>query len=674
MAQVGEVSVVATIDTSRYKRGAREIEAANKGIEGSTDGADNSLGKLNKRLSGMARTGLKVATGGMIALGAAIATMTVKGGISRALNIEDAQAKLKGLGHDAESVTTIMESALDSVRGTAYGLDAAATIAASAVAAGVKPGQQLTKYLGTTADAATIAGVSLSEMGSIFNKVQTQQKVYTQELNQLADRGIPIYQWLQEELGVTQKALRDMVAAGEVDSETYFKVIQKNIGGAALESGKTTRGAWQNLLAAMSRVGERIVKGPIDRVRTGFGDMTKWVDNNSDRIVSAVQGTLDVVVQFGKGVVAVARLIYDMRVPIIAVTAAWAGYRVAILASNATMTIQAALLAAQQTRFMVLNGALVAVRTSTVSQTAAQAALNTVMKLNPIGLVVGALTALGTALYMTTQSSGRAMSATAQLGLARERLRVATDNLKVAEDNLVGAQLSAEGAALRTARAEQTLRETIQMYGKDSLEAKEATYALKQAKEDQRIANEGLQKAEANVRDAVRDNIKASNDLRVANETKNRPALQGYRGDWNSLKGEIEGTNSILDRINGKKVSFSVQGNTAPGPMNNETAAALGYRRYHGGPVSAGRAYLVGENRDGSINDTTELFVPNSSGRIVSSKDLQAAIGDVGGGGITNNIQNITIASEVDGERWLRRLNGNQEIVSNGLVPTQSYM
>lgn len=51
--------------------------------------------------------------------------------------------------------------------------------------------------------------------------------------------------------------------------------------------------------------------------------------------------------------------------------------------------------------------------------------------------------------------------------------------------------------------------------------------------------------------------------------------------------------------------------------------------RAMGGPVEGledGRVepYLVGENRDGTINDTTELFVPNKSGTIIPNDELMA--------------------------------------------------
>ncbi|MBK0296433.1 tape measure protein, partial [Bacillus sp. S34] len=151
---------------------------------------------------------------------ATIAGVAAKKGLDRLLNIDDAQGKLKGLGNSTKQIATIMDSALASVKGTAFGLGDAATVASNAVAAGIKPGQDLTKYLTLTADAASIAGVSLDEMGSIINKTTTSGKVYTDNLNQLADRGIPIFQWLQKEYGVSADELSSMVQKGQVDSAT----------------------------------------------------------------------------------------------------------------------------------------------------------------------------------------------------------------------------------------------------------------------------------------------------------------------------------------------------------------------------------------------------------------------------------------------------------------------
>lgn len=197
-----------------------------------------------------------------------------QGGFSRLLNIEDAQAKLKGLGNSTKTVTSIMDNALASVRGTAFGLDSAATVAASAVAAGIKPGQQLTKYLKLTADTATIAGGSLGDLGSILNQTVTSGIVYTDTLNQLSDRGIPVFTYLQKEYGVSAAALRDMVQKGEVDSAHLQSALQKNIGGAALASGNTTRGAFANLGASISRTTANLISGVFPAFRTGLQGIT----------------------------------------------------------------------------------------------------------------------------------------------------------------------------------------------------------------------------------------------------------------------------------------------------------------------------------------------------------------------------------------------------------------
>lgn len=195
-------------------------------------------------------------------------------GMGRLTAIDTAEGKLRGLGHSAEGVAGIMDSALAAVKGTAFGLGEAATIAASAVAAGVQPGEELTRYLSLTADAAAIAGVSLDEMGAIINKTTATGKVYTENLNQLAERGIPIFQWLADEYGVTQEALSDMVAAGQVDAATFRKVIEDNIGGAAQQMGTTFMGALSNLKAAMGRFGEAFLAPFFDSMKGGLGQIT----------------------------------------------------------------------------------------------------------------------------------------------------------------------------------------------------------------------------------------------------------------------------------------------------------------------------------------------------------------------------------------------------------------
>lgn len=130
-----------------------------KNIEGqigqSVAAAGNTGGNgLLKSLTGVFSKVGKIGLGAVSAVGGGITALAAKGGFERALNIENAQAKLKGLGHSATDISAIMDNALASVKGTAFGLDDAATVAASLSASGVKSGRQMTDVLKTVADTA----------------------------------------------------------------------------------------------------------------------------------------------------------------------------------------------------------------------------------------------------------------------------------------------------------------------------------------------------------------------------------------------------------------------------------------------------------------------------------------------------------------------------------------
>ena len=143
------------------------------------DAAGKTLGsKMARGTSSALKKGLKVA--GLASLG-----VSVGGAIS------------------AGSVSTIMGNALASVKGTAFGLEEAASVAASSVAAGIRPGKELEKTLKLVADASTIAGRDMGSMGLIFNKVIAQGKVQGDELMQLSGAGIPALALLSKQMGKT---------------------------------------------------------------------------------------------------------------------------------------------------------------------------------------------------------------------------------------------------------------------------------------------------------------------------------------------------------------------------------------------------------------------------------------------------------------------------------------
>ena len=261
-------------------------------------------GGMQSKMATVGAVGAK-ALGGALTLGVAAvgaaAAGTLSGalskGFSRLKTIDDAKFKLKALGNSAADVQEIMDSALESVKGTAYGMGDAATIAASAVAAGVEPGKELTSYLKMTADAAAVAGTSLSDMGAIINQVRTGQVAYTDDLNQLAGRGIPIFQWLAEAMKVPAAEVKKLAADGKISSEIFEKAIRENIGGAALAMGQSFSGSVQNAEAALGRLGAALLAPVFQNAPAGIGGITEaldgitaWINNNQGTIASFWEG------------------------------------------------------------------------------------------------------------------------------------------------------------------------------------------------------------------------------------------------------------------------------------------------------------------------------------------------------------------------------------------------
>lgn len=333
---------------------------------------------------------------------------------------------------------------------------------------------------------------------------------------------------------------------------------------------------------------------------------------------------------------------FQSLVPILTMVIASIGlYRGAVIATNAVHTIQSALLMLQGTRYMMVNGALIAVRTSTIAQTVAQKALNLVMSMNPIGLVIGALGALVTAFGFATAATNKKKDAAAEAdrvsALYKNQLLAtadAADRLTMSQDILAGAKLTVREADLELSRAEKALEE-LKKSGKassDDLEA--AEIRVERAKLRVKDANAEATQAEKDHKTAVNEGRKESQKAEI-DDANRKVGLMNVRGEINNNRTSLGFLRDDLNLLNGKTFTYTVEqrmkdvrvvNDGVSSPQAKREAGQRIYdanNRFMGGPVRRGQPYFVGENRDGSLNRTSELFVPGQSGRIVSSGDLQ---------------------------------------------------
>lgn len=238
----------------------------------------------------------KVGVGTIAGIASGIAGLTAKGGFDRALNIERAQTKLKALKYDTASVDKIMGNALASVKGTAFGLGDAASVAATLVASGIKQGGDLEGVLTTVGDAAQISGRSFQDMGLIFSQVAAKGKLQGDDMLQLMGSGIPVLQYLADHFHTTTEAASDMVSDGKVSFADFEAAMKEHIGGAAKNAGESFDGMVGNVKAAIGRLGEQFETPLLNAATKVGGKLIPIIDQTATatgKLADQFAGRLD---------------------------------------------------------------------------------------------------------------------------------------------------------------------------------------------------------------------------------------------------------------------------------------------------------------------------------------------------------------------------------------------
>lgn len=211
-----------------------------------------------------------------------------EGGKKRALNIEQARFQFEGLGMDVEAS---MQSALDAVRGTAYGLDEAAVVAAQFGASGMQAGDDMTASLRGIAGVAAMSGSSFSDIGNVFTKVAGQGRLMGDDLNRLGTRGVNAAATLAEyfretgkDINATEESIRKMVTKGEIDFQTFADAMSNAFGEHATKANETYTGSLANMRAAISRIGASFATVNFERQRVIFNALTPVIDKIADAL------------------------------------------------------------------------------------------------------------------------------------------------------------------------------------------------------------------------------------------------------------------------------------------------------------------------------------------------------------------------------------------------------
>lgn len=248
----------------------------------------------------------------------AIPNQIRQGGLTRALNIEQAKFQIEGLKGNWDDVAkaakqhtiTIKDAVNNAVKGTAYGLDEAARIGSQLMASGIKDGRELEVHLKAVAGLAAMTGSNYSDIGRIFAQVAGQGRLMGDQLLQISTRGINAASTISNYLNssksardhvikyakdvgasgkkavaefvkggkVTEATVRDLVSAGVIDFQTFSTAMNKAFGKHATAANQTYTGSLANMKAALSRIGADVQTQKLENMRRLFNTLTPIID------------------------------------------------------------------------------------------------------------------------------------------------------------------------------------------------------------------------------------------------------------------------------------------------------------------------------------------------------------------------------------------------------------
>lgn len=218
------------------------------------------------------------------------ATSVYKTGIEYNALSEQAQVAWSTILGSHEAASKMMAEITDYAAKTPFskmGVDAMAKQLTNAGFEGQAVFDQLTK-IGDMGSAFGIQEDSLREMVRQYAQVQQAQVAYTEDLNILQDRGIPIYKALGEVMGVPVSQVKKLASQGKVTADVYNKAIDS--------MANKTKGAME----AQSQTFNGMMSTLEDNLSVLWGYLTKdWFDNMKNSLSSFLPKLEDFVTLVG---------------------------------------------------------------------------------------------------------------------------------------------------------------------------------------------------------------------------------------------------------------------------------------------------------------------------------------------------------------------------------------
>ncbi|XZI53211.1 tape measure protein (plasmid) [Clostridium perfringens] len=327
------------------------------------------------------------------------------------------------LGSHSEAVK-MMEKITDYAAETPFskmGVDTMAKQLANADFKGQALFDQLTKF-GDMGSAFGIQEDSLKEMVRQYAQVQQAQVAYTEDLNILQDRGIPIFKALGEVMGVPVSQVKKLASEGKVTADVYNKAIDSiasHTKGAMEGQSQTFNGMMSTLEDNLSVLWGYLaqdwfegIKGSLSSFLPKFEEFVKLV--GTDGLSGAVSKTIPQLSPLVDMLRNLGNLLRTVIIPAFLNFGLFVSQHIGFIGALATevgtlvLAFKAATIIMSITKFVKdLQGAMFLLKTKTFEATVAQYGLNKAILASPITWTIGLILILVAGfIYLWNTSEG----------------------------------------------------------------------------------------------------------------------------------------------------------------------------------------------------------------------------------------------------------------------------
>ena len=307
---------------------------------------------------------------------------------------------------NAEKANALMQQLTKTAAATPFDLQGVTQGAKQLLAYGIAA-DDVNDTLIHLGDIAAGLSLPLNDLVYLYGTTMVQGRMFTQDLRQFQNRGIPIAEELSKVLGVTKDKVGELITAGKVGAKEFNQAIMA----MSSEGGK-----FGGLMEAQSKT----ITGQISNIEDAIDVMFNNIGQQSEGIIN---GTLSVVSSLVENYEKVGKVIAS-------VVAVYGTYKAAVMAVCAVQSLQAAGLGALTTIEKVHYGWLVLCQK-------AQLLLNKTMLANPYVLVATAVVGLATAVWALHDSTTAAEREARRLQERQKQQREESENLKNSIEDLL---------------------------------------------------------------------------------------------------------------------------------------------------------------------------------------------------------------------------------------------